>query len=107
MHGREQISNQNKEKAMNEDPRIYKLLYLWLAVSTNPNFAPFDTAEISKQTGFLEDDIKKAIAKNKDTDYKAASAIFNVLAAELQYRPGQCPLSIATLSKVSALPPPK
>lgn len=94
--------------AVKEDPRIFKLLYLWLAVSTNKAFGPngnIDTDTISKKMGIAKQDVEHAISLNSSSAYKAVTDAFEAIANDLKYTPGQCPANFTTLEPISQLKP--
>jgi hypothetical protein len=85
-----------------EKPDIFKLLYLWLVVSTNPGFGTggslYDINEIKNYSGRPD----AATLMNK-VDWKAAQAAFGQLAYAFNanYTPGECPALLTTLEAVA------
>jgi hypothetical protein len=88
-----------------EQEKIYELLALWLVVSTNKKFLPFDKTKINSDTdidiGIAGDGIKKA---NKfAADLEAARATFQHFAEIYKYKPGECPKYLTTLKAIKKL----
>jgi hypothetical protein len=85
-----------------EKPDIFKLLYLWLVVSTNPAFGTsgslYDINEIKNYSG--RPDAATLMSK---MDWSAAQKAFGQLAYAFNaaYTPGECPALLTTLEVIA------
>jgi hypothetical protein len=91
----------------------YKLLGLWIALSTNPNFIDLNNesatvGRIAAETGATNDQVCQALqlVSQQKSAYLGVRAMFGDVAGIFNYTPGECPYFLSTLRPFSALPKP-
>jgi hypothetical protein len=101
------LAEPSRPAPLTEPPDVFKLFTLWLALTTNTTFKPFDKTVLANLTGFSETIAQAAIdeEKSKASTYDTVRTSYEALAKILAYGPGQCPKYIASLQPISKIPP--